>query len=118
MSENIGTNLRYMRKHSKLTQAELAQALGITRSQYSNYEGGTREVPLTVVEKAATYFGCDMELLFDDMERVGNSTNPLMFVSAFRVKAQTPQDGEAMMRFKEYAKAYIMLDRLEADAAK
>ena len=60
MSNTIATNLKKLREAARYTQDEVAQALGITRSAYSNYESGEREAPYDVLEKVSDLFGCDM----------------------------------------------------------
>ena len=68
MSNTIATNLKKLREAARYTQDEVAQALGITRSAYSNYESGEREAPYDVLEKVSDLFGCDMYVLFEENE--------------------------------------------------
>lgn len=42
-------NLKELRQQSKKTAAEVAAALGVARSTYSNYEQGTRQISLEQV---------------------------------------------------------------------
>ena len=48
MNQIIGDNLKRIRELSGFTQEQTAKSVGIERSAYSNYEGGTREVPYDV----------------------------------------------------------------------
>ncbi|HNS43450.1 MAG TPA: helix-turn-helix transcriptional regulator, partial [Taishania sp.] len=40
---SIGNNLKLLRKRKKLSQEEIANALGLTRSSYSGYENGVAQ---------------------------------------------------------------------------
>ena len=48
MDSTIARNLKKLREAARYTQNEMAQALGVKRSAYSNYETGDREVPYEV----------------------------------------------------------------------
>ena len=45
VNQIIGENLKKIRELSGFTQEQVAQSIKIERSTYSNYEGGTREIP-------------------------------------------------------------------------
>lgn len=55
--------LTYLRKRERLSQAELAQKTGITRSAISMYETGQREPALEVLEIFADFYNVDMNTL-------------------------------------------------------
>ena len=110
MDKTIAQNLKKLRETSRYTQDELAQALGITRSAYSNYESGDREVPYDVIEKASDFFGCDMMVLFEDNENV----DAMILASAFRIDGIAPEDAGEIMRFKDIVKSYLKMEAIEA----
>lgn len=110
MDKTIARNLRKLRETGRYTQDELAQALGITRSAYSNYESGDREVPYDVIEKASDFFGCDMTVLFEENENV----NAMILASAFRIDGIAPEDAGEIMRFKDIVKSYLKMEAIEA----
>ena len=58
--ENI---LKQLRLEHGISQAELAERLGISRSAVSMYERGEREPDLDTLEKIADYFNVDMNQL-------------------------------------------------------
>ena len=62
----IGENLKKIRELSGFTQDQAAKFIGVERSAYSNYEGGTREVPYHILENISNLFGCEPILLFED----------------------------------------------------
>lgn len=53
--------LRYLRKSSDLTQFQLAEKTGISRSSINNYENGIREPDFDTLELFADYFNVSME---------------------------------------------------------
>ena len=61
--------LSYLRKREKLTQDELARALGIGRSTLASYERGLREPNFEMLETIADYFNVNMSTLLGETER-------------------------------------------------
>lgn len=110
MDRIIARNLKKLRETARYTQDEVAQALGITRSAYSNYESGDREVPYDVIEKASDSFGCDMTMLFEENENV----DAMILASAFRIDGIAPEDAGEIMRFKDIVKSYLKMEAIEA----
>lgn len=109
MDLTIARNIKKFREISGYTQEDFARFLGITRSAYSNYEAGEREIPYDVIEKAADFFGCEMALLFEDNENVSAQ----ILVSAFRINGTSPEDAAEIMRFKDIVKSYLKMQALE-----
>lgn len=57
------TRLKELRLEEQLTQAELAAAIGISKSTISMYENGNREPDFETLEAFADYFNVDMNYL-------------------------------------------------------
>lgn len=110
MSNTIATNLKKLREAARYTQDEVSQALGITRSAYSNYESGEREAPYDVLEKVSDLFGCDMYILFEENE----NADAMIFASAFRLDGLTDEDAAEIVRFKDIVKSYLKMEAIEA----
>lgn len=55
-----GRRIRYLRKSEKLTQQELADAIGVAKSTISMYETGQREPDFETLEALADYFNVEM----------------------------------------------------------
>lgn len=110
MDKIIARNIKKLRETARYTQDEIAQALGVTRSAYSNYESGDREVPYDVIEKASDFFGCDMAVLFEENENV----DAMILASAFRLDGMTEDDAAEIMRFKDIVKSYLKMEAIEA----
>jgi transcriptional regulator with XRE-family HTH domain len=109
MDKTVARNLKKLREAAKYTQDEVANALGITRSAYSNYESGDREVPYDVLEKASDLFGCDMYIMFEENENI----DAMILASAFRIDGMTPEDAVEIMRFKDIVKSYLKMKAIE-----
>lgn len=110
MDKIIARNLKKLREAGRYTQEELAQALGITRSAYSNYESGEREMPFDIIEKASDFFGCEMTLLFEESE----NNDARILASAFRIDGIQPEDMLEIIRFKDIVKSYLKMEAIEA----
>ena len=110
MDKIIARNIKKLRETARYTQDEIAQALGVTRSAYSNYESGDREVPYDVIEKASDFVGCDMAVLFEENENV----DAMILASAFRLDGMTADDAAEIMRFKDIVKSYLKMEAIEA----
>ncbi|MCC8118128.1 MAG: helix-turn-helix transcriptional regulator [Bacteroidales bacterium] len=110
MNSIIANNLKAFREAARYTQEDVARALGITRSAYSNYESGDRETPLDVLEKISNLFGCDMYVLFEENENV----EAMILSSAFRLEGLTDSDGVEIMRFKDIVKSYLKMEAIES----
>lgn len=59
----IGRNLKIQRFHTKLTQEQLAEALGITSQQVSNWEAGKSLIGLTRLVELSHFFQVDINVL-------------------------------------------------------
>ena len=49
VSEQIGTNIKRLRKQNKKTQEQVAEAIGISRTVYTRYESGEIEIPASMI---------------------------------------------------------------------
>jgi len=59
------TNIPELRKRNKLSQEELALAVGVTRQTITSIEVGKYTASLTLAYKIARYFGKSIEEIFD-----------------------------------------------------
>ena len=110
MNNIVATNLKKLREAARYTQDEVSQALGITRSAYSNYESGEREAPYDILEKVSDLFGCELYVLFEENE----NAKAMIFASAFRLDGLTETDTEEIMRFKDIVKSYLKMEAIGA----
>jgi len=52
-----------LRKQQGLTQANVAEVLGMTQQQYQLYESGKREILLHLMIKLADFYGVSMDYI-------------------------------------------------------
>lgn len=70
MNNFFSNNIKSLRVDNDLTQQEIADALGITRSRYSNYENGINEPSLDILIRLSKLFNCSI----DDLLKVKINT--------------------------------------------
>lgn len=70
------TKLRELRKLNNITQAELADALGLKRATITQYESGRISPSKDILIKTANYFGVSIDELVGQSENDG-AENPL-----------------------------------------
>ena len=59
-----------------LSQEQLAEALGMTRSRVNYYERAAKNPSMEVVEKVAAFFGVTVGELFNDVSRTAKKPGP------------------------------------------
>ncbi|MDL2253744.1 helix-turn-helix domain-containing protein [Ruminococcaceae bacterium OttesenSCG-928-I18] len=70
---NFPKMLKYLRERENLSQVELSEKIGITRSRLAMYEQGKREPDFEMLEVFADYFNVDMNFLLGNQST--HSTN-------------------------------------------
>ena len=71
--------IRDMREDADLTQSELAKRLFIRQSTYSQYESGSRQIPLSVLIALARFYNTSTDYLLgltDEKTPYPRSTRP------------------------------------------
>lgn len=109
MNLTISSNLKKLREAARFTQEEVAQALGIKRSAYSNYESGEREPSFDILEKVSNLFGCEISIFFEENE----NADALILATAFRIDGMTQEDAAEIMNFKDIVKSYLKMEAIE-----
>lgn len=68
------TKIQELRKKNRLSQEELASAVGVTRQTITSLERGKYTASLVLAYKIAKYFGTTIEEIFDfsDVEGLDN----------------------------------------------
>lgn len=59
----IYNRIKELRIDKDLSQKELADILNVTRSAYSNYENGIRDVPVEILAQLADYYGTSVDYI-------------------------------------------------------
>jgi len=55
--------IKELRVDKDLSQKELAEILNVTRSAYSNYENGIRDVPVEILARLADFYGTSVDYI-------------------------------------------------------
>lgn len=61
--DTFNEKLKQLRQETAQSQQYVANAVGITRSAYANYEQGLREPDLATLKKLCIYFGVSADYL-------------------------------------------------------
>ncbi len=70
----LGANMKLLRKQLKMSQEEVANVLGLTRSSYSGYENGIAEPGLDTLVSIGNYYKVPIEeLILRDFEKLTES---------------------------------------------
>jgi len=66
---SVAANIKTLREQRNIKQQEIADLIGMHRSNYSKIESGQREISLNALEKIARFFGVTLdELVYMDGE--------------------------------------------------
>jgi len=104
---NSGKVLRDLRLQANLSQSELAQILGISRSAVSSYENGTREPNYNVLLKVAAFFNVSTDYSLGH-ETQQSHPNPIVQLSQdfqrllYTSEVSTETKTEILNKLKEY----------------
>lgn len=69
VTATLGSRLRSLRKKKKMKQEDVASALSIARSTYSNYENDVHSPDKATLSKIARLFGASTDYLLMDYEK-------------------------------------------------
>jgi len=58
---NIGSNIKRLREDRGIKQSEIADLIGMHRSNYSKIENGQREISVPALDKIAKYFNLSLD---------------------------------------------------------
>ena len=64
----FGANLRELRESAKMTQAELAEKIGVTRALIAQYELGSKSPTVPVAARIAQIFGVTIDRIANGEE--------------------------------------------------
>lgn len=107
MDKVIGKNIRGLREKLGLTQQMLAEYLDISREELSYYETGKRNIPSSVVSKAAELFSVDEYDLYVEDETITQAN----IAFAFRANSICNEDLKEIASFKKIAMNYLKMQK-------
>lgn len=73
---SFGMNLKKLRKAKGLTQAEVAQKIGVTQSAYAHYENGIRKLEADRIPTLAKALGVQLVELYGGEAAKGKEAAP------------------------------------------
>ena len=100
-------NLTELRKSKKLTQAEMADILGVARTTYSSYEQGRRTPDVEIQNKIADYFSVSLDYLHGRPEQhieESKMSKEQMTVAAHIDDDVTDEEMEDILNYIEFIK--------------
>ena len=106
MNNNIGRKLKYLRKIKRLSQQELADKVGITRSTISNYELGRRTPHLKDLQRFCKVF--DVGLDYFGIEPKDEAFNLLARAKEVFESDEVPQEAKEEL-YQEFMKLYLSM---------
>lgn len=77
----IGRRIKFLREEKGVTQAQLADDIGLTRLSIGNYEQSKRLPDVTTIVKLAEYFGCDTGYLLGQSNFINNNEMQQVYTS-------------------------------------
>lgn len=90
---NLSTKLKAYRRMLDLTQDSIADALGIERSTYANYETGQKYPSGEVIQMLAKLYSLPVDYLSPPEERP-SSNMPLMLADVDPIPWETPTEND------------------------
>lgn len=82
--------LRVLRDQKRVSQAEVAKAIGVDRSTYGKYETGDTEPNLETIQKMADYYGCTLNYILTGNEEplVNNDPELTAYLEELRTRPE------------------------------
>ena len=76
IKNNLAPNLRFLRKGRNLSQDEMLQHVGFSRTTWSNYENGLTEPSINGLLVISHFFGVSIDDLLLKEMKLGERNNP------------------------------------------
>jgi transcriptional regulator with XRE-family HTH domain len=96
----LASRLKEMREYLALSQEEVAQMMGISRSAISLIESGERRVEAMELKRFAQIYQCPLEQL-TGASREAEGSREIAFLARAAAKL-SPKDREELMRFAQF----------------
>lgn len=127
---SVGENIRRYRKSRGMTQAQLAEAVGLTEGAVRHYENGIRAVKPELLESIAAALSVSVNALKDyGVETAGDLMSLLVRLedsfgivpaadgSGLSLNPKAPRAPKAAMAIELWAEKRVQLENGEIDAA-
>lgn len=97
--------LKLLRNEKNMSQQELAEALGISKSSINMYERGERQPNFEVLETIADFFNVDIDYLLGRTNKTTKIINPNTIAAHFDGDEYTPEELDEIKAFAEFVKS-------------
>lgn len=97
--------LKLLRNEKNMSQQELADALGISKSSINMYERGERQPNFEILETIADYFNVDIDFLLGRTNKTTKIINPITIAAHFDGDEYTEEELDEIKQFAEFVKA-------------
>ncbi|WP_368200609.1 helix-turn-helix domain-containing protein [Agathobacter rectalis] len=97
--------LKLLRTEKEMSQQELADALGISKSSINMYERGERQPNFEVLEAIADFFNVDIDYLLGRTTKTTKVINPTTIAAHFDGDEYTEDELKRIKEFAEFIKS-------------
>lgn len=97
--------LKLLRNEKNMSQQELADALGISKSSINMYERGERQPNFEVLEAIADFFNVDIDYLLGRTNKTTKIINPNTIAAHFDGDEYAPEELDEIKAFAEFVKS-------------
>lgn len=97
--------LKLLRTERNMSQQELADALGISKSSINMYERGERQPNFETLEAIADYFNVDIDYLLGRTTKTTKIINPNTIAAHFDGDEYTEDELEKIREFAAFVKS-------------
>ena len=97
--------LKLLRNEKNMSQQELADALGISKSSINMYERGERQPNFETLETIADYFNVDIDFLLGRTNKTTKIIQPTTIAAHFEGDDYTEEEMDEILKFAEFVKA-------------
>ena len=97
--------LKLLRTEKKMSQQELADALGIPKSSINMYERGERQPNFEVLETIADFFNVDIDYLLGRTTKTTKIINPNTIAAHFDGDEYTEEELDRIKEFAAFVKS-------------
>ena len=74
---SMGERIASLRKARNMTQAQLAEELGVAQQTVQAYESGARRIPVSALPTVARTLAVSLEVLFGEDQQAGRKRGPV-----------------------------------------
>src|SRR3972149_901883 len=102
----VGNLIRRQREAMRMTVAQLAQRIGVSRNTVTNYEAGKTEPTASDLVRLAMALGCTIQ----DLLQTNADATPPRF--AFRAHAALKKDPSVLVKARKFLRAYAEIEEI------